>query len=693
MRERWGVGPERIIDLLALMGDASDNVPGVPGVGEKKAAQFIQKFGDLEGVLANAAAIGGKTGEAVAASVEVVRLARTLVTIDTNIPVTTTLDALRPTPRDDAELIARLSRYNFRSLMQDLKLDVPATPAASSVSPAGALDVETVWGPAPRAALTGTLRAAERVVVHLEDVGGKPGRIFFAWKDGRDRAAMVPVDAGSRVWIAATLADPAIRIAGFDLKALSHRLGPVVGVVGDLLIADYLRYPEQKHGLEEVCVRHLGHGLGTGWGEGIRTVLQLDRTLDSVLDAWEARKVYTEIELPVLPILAEMERVGILVDRSAFAVLAVELEARLLVLEREVHAAAGETFLIGSTQQLAHILYEKLGLKGAKKIKTGLSTDADTLDKLRDQHPLPGTVLAWREATKLKSTYVDALPTFVAADGRIHTTLRSGRRGHRPALLLGPEPPEHPGSDRGGSPDPRLLRGIAGDRSSCPPTTRRSSCGCSPTTAETGRWSDSFRNGEDIHRRTASRDLQHRAVPRHVGAAARGEGDQLRHRLRNGSVSPRERSPHPTVGGPVLHRWVLRPVSAGPLVHGGRLCAGAGARVQRDALRAPSSRRGARRRRTRWTAPRAERVAINSPIQGTAADIIKLAMLRGRTARSPRAEARLLLQVHDELVLEVPEAEVASVRAAVKAEMEAVATLAVPLVVDTGVASTWGGAH
>jgi DNA polymerase-1 len=690
VRERWGVGPDRIVDLLALMGDTSDNVPGVPGVGEKKAAQFITKYGHLDGVLERAAEIGGKTGQAVIEAAEHVRLARRLVTIHCEIECATTLEELRPRPRDEAELVRRLTRYNFRTLMQDLKLDPATVPAPlAAAAPSGAVDLRTVWGPSPLETLTPFLRAAERVVVHVEDVGGKPGRLFFAWVDGADRAAMVPVDASTRPWILATLADPEIQKVGFDLKSLHHRLGPVAGIAGDLLIADYLRFPEQKHGLDEVCRRHLQHSIGTDWGEGIRTMLQLDRTLSATLGEWGMSKVYEEIELPLLPILARMEDAGILVDRASFGGLAETLERRIRVHEKEIHELAGEEFLIGSTQQLAAILYEKLGLKGAKKIKTGLSTDADTLDKMRDQHPLPGAILAWREATKLKNTYVDALPTYIAADGRIHTHYDQAVAATGRLSSSDPNLQNIPVRTEEG----RRIRDCFVAR----PGTRFVSADYSQIELRIlahyvgGPLAESFRNGEDIHRRTASEifGVSPALVSTEMRRAAKAINFGIVYgmgafRLANDLRIPRAEAQSYIEGYFARYPQVRAYIDAA--------CARARETGYSETLygrRRPIPGLDAGNQADRAAA---ERIAVNSPIQGSAADIVKLAMIKvDRALRGTGAQ--LLLQVHDELVLEVPDAEVDSVAAMVKAEMEHVAELDVPLVVDTGHAPTWGGAH
>jgi len=691
VRERWGVGPERIIDLLALMGDTSDNVPGVPGVGEKKAAQFIQKYGDMEGVLSHAADIGGKTGEAVAAHADAVRLARRLVTIEVGLPVPVELADLRPRPRDDAELVRRLTRYNFRSLMQELRLDTAgtATPAAGPVSvPVGAVELTTVWGPRALDELLAALRASTRVVLHLERVAGRPGRLYVGYGDRK--GALVPVDASSLPWIRALLADAGVRKVAFDLKALAREFGELAGVAGDLALADYLRHPERDRGFAAVCTRHLGAAPGAEHGAGLAAAVQLDHTLDATLDGWGARRAYEQIELPLVPILARMEAAGIAVDRASFAGLREELEARIRLCEREVWELAGEEFLIGSTQQLSQVLYERLGLKGARKIKTGLSTDADTLDKLREQHPLPGAVLAWREATKLKSTYVDALPNWVGADGRIHTHYDQAVAATGRLSSSDPNLQNIPiRTDEG-----RRIRDcfvaapgtvfLSADYSQIELRVLAHHCGEGPLV-------ESFRAGEDIHRRTASEVFG--VLPALVSSEQRRAAKAINFgivygmgafRLANDLRIPRAQA-QAYIDGYFARYPQVRAYMDGACARAREL----GYSETLFGRRRPIPGLDAGNQADRAAA---ERIAINSPIQGTAADIIKLAMIAVDAALRGSG-ARLLLQVHDELVLEVPEGEVEPVRARVVAAMQGAAALAVPLVVDSGVAPRWGGVH
>ncbi len=709
VKERWGVGPERIIDLLALMGDTVDNVPGVPGVGEKKAAQFINQYGDAESVLANWAKIGGKTGEAVRDHAETVRLARTLVTIELNQKCDHKLEDLRLQPRDDAELVRRLSRYNFRSMMTELKLD-PVAVAASAArgaanreATAGPVPASTVWGPGPLATLTDRMRASGRPVVSTRE-----GRALIAFRDaqtGAETIAAVPLEGSGRVWFAGVLADETVPKTGFDLKTLAHPNGAeLAGVVGDVRIADYLRVPDVKRGLDAIYKRWFDTDIPVPTLDDPAAIalatLRLDARLQDELASWEATRVYREIDLPVLSVLCRMENHGILLDLGALNALRDELNGRLEAQIAGIYELAGGPFNLNSTQQLATILFEKLGLKGGKKTTTGWSTDADTLDKLRDEHPLPGAILGYRELYKLVHTYLDTLPKFVAADGRIHTTYdptvaATGRiSSNDPNLQNIPVRSE----------DGRRIRHcfvaapghvfLSADYSQIELRLLAHYC-------QEGPLVESFRSGEDIHRRTASEIFG--VAPALVSSDQRRAAKAINFgivygmgagRLANDLRIKRTEAQRYIDGYFARYPQVRTTMDAA--CARARECGYAqtlyGRRRTVDGLDAnnPMDRSAA------------ERVAINTPIQGSAADLIKLAMIAvDKAIRGPELAskgAKLLLQVHDELVLEVPEGEVEAIREVVKAALEGVRmfdgqALCVPLVADTGTSRTWGGAH
>ena len=692
--ERWGVRPDQVVDLLSLMGDSSDNVPGIPGVGEKKAALFMQKYGSLEGVLANHAAIGGKTGAVVAESADVVARARLLITIRTDMPHACELDDLRRRPLQVDDLRERLTRYNFKAMLKELDLHA-ATPAAEGGAVHSSAP-QTVWGPGPLAELVTAFRRAGRVVVATELADEKTlRRLRFAWRAPEGlMGAVVPVDRRALEALRPLLADSSVGKLMFNAKEELNRLAAagveVAGLAGDPVIADFLLDADRKHGLSELTER-FAEGVKLDNDREAQLILHILEGEEKEIETTGVGRVYREIELPLVPVLAGMERLGIAVDLPALQVLAQDLDVRVAEHVHTLHELAGENFNVNSTQQLAQILYEKLGLKGAKKTKFGYSTDADTLEKL--DHPLATAVLAYRELAKLKSTYVDTLPSAISPeDGRIHTTFAqtvaaTGRlSSNNPNLQNIPVRTEEGRRIRHCFVSPAGSQFVSADYSQVELRVLAHYCG-------EGALVESFRNQEDIHRRTAS-EIFH--------------------------VHPSLVTPEMRRAAKAINFGIVYGMGAFRLANDLRISRGeAQAYIDGYFARYPQVRAymdqaihaarehgyattlyGRRRQVVGITASNpndraaAERIAINTPIQGTAADLIKLAMIQVAAELSASGlRARLVLQVHDELLFEVPDEEVAELRGRVKGLMEGVAQLAVPLVVDTGASKTWGGAH
>ncbi|GDX81945.1 DNA polymerase [Deltaproteobacteria bacterium] len=688
--EKWGVPPEKIVDLLALMGDTSDNVPGIAGVGPKKAAQFIEKYGDVEGVLANWKEIGGKTGEAVRDNADVARLARKLVEIDVNVPEAVTLEELRPGEPDAAELQRRLLRYNFKTLWNELNLGDRAE-AAREATPAGeagsaAVVLADVWGPGPIARLVAALRKAGRFAFSVErSAEGTPRRLAFAWNGGW---AWSPPDALREPALRALLADPAVQKTGFELKSLMHLLWQAgiefAGATGEITIADYLLVPDQRRTLDHLTKRWLEQPAGVGAGAEAMDVWRLDAAFEAKLGA---DRVYRTIELPLLPILARMERAGIGVDVSVLAELSGGLSERIDAHQREIHELAGEVFNINSTQQLATILYDKLQLEGGKKTKTGRSTDAETLEKI--EAPIARKVLEFRELYKLKNTYVDALPRFVR-DGRIHTTFAqavaaTGRlSSNDPNLQNIPIRTE----------DGKRIRGAFVAK----PGHVLLSCDYSQIElrvlahyCEEGPLVESYLRGEDIHRRTASEVFG--AAPALVTTEMRRAAKAINFGIVYGMGAFRLAN-ELGISRAKAAAYIEGYFARYPQVRAYMESACARARElgyaetlygrKRPIAGLDASNQGDR--------AAAERIAVNTPIQGTAADLIKLAMIEVDRLLVGTGTT-MLLQVHDELVFESPVGEVADVAPRIARAMEGVATLRVPLGVEWGSGANWAAAH
>ena len=703
VEERWGVAPERIIDLLSLMGDSSDNVPGVPGVGEKKAAQFLQKYGTLDGVQAHARTIGGKTGQAIIDSAAAIAMAKQLVTIKTDMPLSLTLQDLRPRPMDREDLAARLTRLNLRGMMRELGVEgvVPAAAPTSGYRPVAAT---TVWGPGPLAALARRLREGPSAIyLYMEEGaksdGSKPEAskvedgeiqaINLAWPGS---AAMVPWDDQARA-----ILGPALReapLVAFDSKSALQRLrraGAGGVVAGDPLLADYLLAPDQRREWRDVSTRALGAAVVPERGEHAQAVAEMDRVQSEALRDQGLTGVLETLELPIVPVLAGMEEAGIALDAGQLSGIGRDLEARMAGLAAEVYGLAGREFNLNSPQQVAAVLYDELGLSTGRKSRTPRSTDAETLALI--DAPITRSLLRWRELAKLKSTYIDALPKAVAADGRVHTTFSQAVAATGRLSSIDPNLQNIPIRTEEG----RKIRHcfvaapgmvfLSADYSQIELRLLAHFCGEGPLV-------ESFNRGEDIHRRTASEIFGVGIAE--VTAEQRRAAKAINFGIIYGMGAQRL-ADELAIGRAEAQGYIERYFARQPEVR-----AFLDQCVQQARERGYSQTMFGRRRPVAGiTASNpmdraaAERVAMNTPIQGTAADLIKLAMARlpGTLSGALSGGARLLLQVHDELLFEVPAGEAEALGVRVREVMEGVASLRVPLKVEVGTGVTWDTAH
>jgi DNA polymerase-1 len=726
VQEKWGVAPDQIIDLLALMGDTSDNIPGVPGVGPKKAAQYVNRFGCAADVVAHAAEIGGKTGERIAAAAEDVAMAHTLVTIKCDVPLDFGLEGMAVRTPDWAALETRYTQYRFQRFLKQAQ-DMLGDDATSLVK-VDRSKYRTVVTEAECSQLVAELRAAGRFAFDTETTSLNPLEaklVGMSFAMG-EQAVYVPIAhvdgpncVGAVAALAPVLADPELKKTGqnlkYDLKVLRANGLSLSGIDGDTMLADYVVAADQrKHSLDALADRYLGHAMlaykdttadvdgefarvpvdqATAYAaEDAQVVLLLESAMAEHLVGLE--RVYRELELPLIPVLADMELTGIGVDVPALRSMSIELGDRIDVLRAAIYEEAGEEFNINSPKQLAPILFEKRGLKPVKKTKTGPSTDAETLAQLRDFQgdALCGLMLEYREVAKLKSTYVDPLPDTVAADGRIHTSFHQAVAATGRLSSNNPNLQNIPIRTAAGRAVRRCFvakpghRFLSIDYSQVELRILAHFCGEGPLV-------EAFRNGEDIHRRTAAEvfgvmaplvsvDQRRAAKAINFGIVYGMSAFRLARELR----IPRGRAAdymaqyfrrYPQVKkfmetakqaardkGYAETLWGRR-----RLLHGLK----ASKRTEREA---------------------AERIAINTPVQGTAADIIKAAMIEVHALLAARfPHTKLLLQVHDELVLEVPVPHMDAVRIAVEDVMTNVVNLNVPLNVESGDGETWDAAH
>ncbi|HUK06522.1 MAG TPA: DNA polymerase I [Stellaceae bacterium] len=786
VREKFGVGPEQVIDVQALCGDSVDNVPGVPGIGVKTAAELIGQYGTLENLLEHAPEIKQpKRRQNLIEFAEQARISKRLVTLDTDAPLPLPLDDLAVRPLDAAKLGPFLQSQGFRALINrygELLKGAPGNAAATAApkpapaSPAApkpragngamavampeglasaaqkyelaqdqatlerwiaraaaqgslAIDIETTSRDPMRAELVGialALAPGEACYVPLahrrESAGSDLGPLASA---AAEPLRQVPRDL-ALARLKPLLEDPAVLKIGHDIKQnvlLLRRHGVALAPIDDTLLQSFvLDGGRHGHDLDELAELNFGRKtiaykdlVGSGKSEIEFAAVPLDRARDYAAEdadmtlrchrlfrprlvAEHRLAFYERIERPLVPVVAAMEREGILVDRRRLKELSEDFAQRMTELESEIHKLAGYPFNLGSPKQLGEVLFEKLQLPGGKKMKTGAyGTDAAVLDELAELHPLPQRVLDWRQLQKLKSTYADTLVDEINPEtGRIHTRYSltgavTGRlSSNDPNLQNIPIRTEEGRKIRRAfvaAPGHRLL---SADYSQIELRLAAHVADIEPLKA-------AFRSGIDIHAMTASEvfgvplDKMDGATRRRAkainfgiiyGISAFGLARQLQ--IPQGEASAYIKAYFERFPGirAYMERMKQQCREQGYVeTLFGRRCW------------IPGIKDGNAARRSF-----AERQAINAPLQGSAADIIKRAMARVSPALERAGlKGRMLLQVHDELVFEVPEAEVEKTAAVVKETMEGAMaprhSLSVPLVVETGSAQNWDDAH
>jgi DNA polymerase-1 len=759
VRDKFGVGPDKVVDVQALCGDSVDNVPGVPGIGVKTAAELITAYGDLETLLARAEEIKQpKRRQSLIDNEAKARLSKELVKLDDDVPLPCPLTDLRVKPLDLDKLLPFLRTMEFRALATRMSQRLPG-PAAAAV-PAGpsepvipevlpfsaphtyaVVDTEeglehwieaatqagqvAIW-PAP-SALAGTRPELCGLAMAIA-----PGLAAYLPLGHRQAGLLEAADAGGLSLDAAVarlkplFEDPGILKIGHDMKGAAHlllRYGVALGPTDCTMLMSYVLDGGQvEHTVEELTRRAFSHELaplkgliGTGKSligfadvataaardfaaERADAALRLHMVLKARLVREHMTAFYETIERPLVPIVAAMEDAGVKVDRAALAELSRDFARRIAELEQAIWRDVGNEFNIGSTKQLGDVLFEKLQLPGGKKGKTGAyGTDASILETLAPLHPVPAQVLEWRQLTKLKSTYADALGQEIdSKTGRVHTSFAlaataTGRlSSSEPNIQNIPIRTEEGRKIRGAfvaEPGHLLL---SADYSQI-------ELRLAAHVADVAELKRAFQEGHDIHALTASEvfgvpldrmDAQTRRRAKAInfgiiyGISAFGLGNQIG--VPQGEAAEYIRAYFERFPG---IRAYMERIKAEARRTGfvetifGRKCFIPGIRDANPARRAG-----------------AERQAINAPLQGSAADIIKRAMSRLPAALAKAGlKARMLLQVHDELLFETPGGEVEATASLVKEVMEGACAprceLSVPLVVETGWARSWDQAH
>jgi len=761
VQEKFGVPPEKVGDVLALMGDSIDNVPGVEGIGPKTAADLINRYGTLANLLDHATEVKGKRGEALVAAREAVRVSRELVRLREDVPLPKSLNDLHRQDPDQDRLRGLFHELEFTRLIDALARGsvapaggaprtadgsappTPGTPLAAevAVTPVEPAAAELIGvDEAALAGLATRIMAAGRVGLAVAWDGpaamrGEVVGLAFALPDGARLylplghrylgAPAAPARGVVAARLGPVLADPVLKKDVHDAKVVEVVLGraglPVAGLDADSMLAAYvLDSTRSAYGIPEVA---MGAGIAdvaarTAWlgsGKTLRPIadvpveeagrrmaaeaaaaLALATRQGDALALTGQAALYRDLELPLARVLGKIEGRGVLLDSDYMRALGQEVGASLLVLEKEIHGLAGQSFNINSNKQLGEVLFGKLALPVIRKTKTGPSTDAETLEELAALHPVPEKILEYRTLMKLKGTYIDALPALVNPDtGRLHTSFNQAVAA----------------TGRLSSSDPNLqnipIRTDIGRRLRQAFVARPGFALVSADYSqielrilahfsEDPAFLDAFHSGQDIHQRTAAEvfgidtasvTAEQRRIAKAInfglvfGQSDFGLGQVLR--------IPRAQA------RAYIDSYFRR--YSGVKAYMDRAIAEARATSEVTTLlgrRRPLPEIHSARGQDRNYA---ERIARNSPIQGSAADLLKLAMIRIDAAieagEGAASGAELLLTVHDELVFEVPLAQVTGFSAWAKAQMEAVYPLKVPLVVEVAHGHTWGDAH
>ncbi len=760
VEKKFGIPPRLIIDYLVLIGDTSDNVPGVEKVGPKTAVKWLQEYGSLDNIVANADKIGGVVGENLRKALPWLPTARELITIRCDVGIQEHLSDLAPQSMNKAKLAELFERFEFKSWRRELDgmrdqqapSNPKAMPTSSSVQSTDTVDMfavtqhavntrrqyETLLTSAQLDSWLAKLASAPLIcfdseTTSLDPMTAKIVGLSFSVEAGS--AAYLPLmhdyfDAPVQLNFAECLAkikpileNPTIKKVGQNLKYDQHVLAnhgiAINGIAHDTLLQSYVFESHKSHGMDALSERHLGFkpiSFEEVAGKGAKQVtfnqvtvetaaeyaaedaditLQLHQAMypqvaaDNKLDY-----IYSHIEMPSSKALFNIERNGVLIDRAMLAIQSNEIGNKLIALENQAYELAGQPFNLASPKQLQEILFDKLGIKPTKKTPSGApSTDEDVLQELALDHPLPKVLLEYRGLAKLKSTYTDKLPRMInASTGRVHTS-------YNQAVAI---------TGRLASSDPNLqnipVRSAEGRR------IREAFIAPAGSVIVSADYSQielrimahlsqdagmlkAFANNEDIHRHTAAEifgveltevDSEQRRYAKVInfgliyGMSAFGLAQNLNiDRASAQSYIERYFARYPGVRDYMQSTRDMAKQRGYVETYFGR-------RLWVPEINSPNGMRRAG----------AERAAINAPMQGTAADLIKLAMIAvDQWLGEAKLQTKLIMQVHDELVLEVPEAELAVVKAKLTELMQGVAQLSVPLLVEVGVGKNWESAH
>ncbi len=744
LQENKGITPQQVIDLLALMGDTSDNVPGVPKVGPKTAVKWIQEYGSLDNLLAHKDQIGGKVGENLRASSEILALSRQLVTIDCNVPLAFDLERASLRPADDNKLAEIFSELGFNKLLAQLPqgaIDAAGPgPILSQADQSGFYQPVKIDKPdyvliddkAKFQSFLSELKKQKIFALDTETTGINPVAcelvgLSFAWQEGQGYYLPVkgPLMFCTLDWqeikpqLGPILEDASIAKVGqnikYDMVVLRRAGVQVKGVVFDTMLASYVLYNNRAHhDMDSMALDYLGHKtikiselIGKGKNqltfdmvdleaaaeyaaEDADITWQLYKYLDSRLIDKGLRELFLAVEMPLVEVLATMEYNGAALDVSWLKHLANEMAQRSDELSQEIHKLAGCSFNIDSPKQLADILFARLGLPGQKKTTTGYSTDQDVLEKLADKHPIVNLIMEYRHLGKLRSTYAEKLPTMICSSThRVHCSFN--QTGTATGRLSSSDPnlqnipirselgrqirkafvPQGQGmvllAADYSQVELRMLAHLSGD-----PGLKQA-----------------FASGQDIHRFVASQVFG--VAPEQVTSDQRAKAKAVNFGIVYGQSA---------YG---LSQGLNIPVGEAARFIDDYFCRYPQIQAYMDSVRQQAADEGfvstilgRRRAIMNMTGAgvnlqkAAERMAVNTVVQGSAADLMKLAMIEiARVIREDKLDMIMILQVHDELVFELPGEKAQQYAQLIKEKMEKAMPLSVPLIADVNIGQNW----
>ena len=750
--EHWHLrDPKQMIDYLALAGDTADNIPGIKGVGEKTAADLLLKYGDVEGIIANQAKLKGKLAEKVYAGQEDVRMSKFLTTIRTDVPIEPDWNAYRLDGVDRERLAAVCAKFELNRLARDLlgegvfQIGAKGGSVPMGLEPDKTLksiadtphDYRYVSTEADAQELLKTLMAAPRVAFDTETTAREPGMtatdaktcklIGFSFATEKGKAWYV--DAGLIDIFRPLFADPKKTLVGFNVKfdrAVLHRYG--IGFAStphDVMLAHYCMDAASRHGMDMLAEQYLGYRTirfeevagvqergkpePTLFGKDIAKVtdyaaedadvtLQLEDAIRpsalSLSSSVSSPSALADVEEPLVKVLLDMEREGVKIDTEALKEYGRELDREILGYTQEILTYAEPGFNPDSPKQLGELIFGKLGLPGGKKTAKGQwATDEKTISKLAGEHPIISAILGYRSCTKLKFTYVDKLPTLIDENSRIHTTYAQSFAETGRLSSSDPNLQNIPIRTERGKNIRRAF--VARDADHVLVSADYSQIELRLMAAMSGDTAmlEAFRRGEDIHRDTASRVFD--VMPAFVTPEQRSKCKMVNFGIIYGisafGLAQRLKVPRKEAADLIDTYFKLYPKVKDFMEKSIEQARERGYAEtvlgRRRTLRDINSRNATARQS-------AERDAINTPIQGSAADLIKIAMVRvDRALKAENLRAKMVLQIHDELVFDCLKAEAERVKEIVRREMTGAYDFGVPLEVGIGEGANWLDAH